>query len=142
MSKPSPGSTPKNQAKRRAERLVYESPSRKALKRSHPTVPGADGKQHLYLNAALPRDHRTNAIVAPLQSSVCGDGGRCGHAYAHLMTSGRSVCEECRLQDIAALAAELQAAGIELGWGATPMDKRAGKMSHGDIQTMHVERKR
>lgn len=130
------------QAKRRTDRVVYESSAKKALRRSHPTVPGPGGKQHLYLNAALPRDHRTNDVVAPLQSAVCADQRRCGHAYSHLMTSGRSVCDECRLQDIAALAAELQAAGIELGWGATPMDKRAGKMSHQDISGMSGVRQR
>jgi len=130
------------QAKRRTDRLVYESRTVKTLKRSHQTVPGPAGKQHLYLNAALPRDHRTGEIVAPLQSAVCADLRRCGHAYSHLMLNGKSVCDECQLQDIAALAAELQAAGVELGWGATPMDKRAKRMSGSDIAGMSGVRRR
>lgn len=137
-----PGPVTPRKASPRKDRVVYESPARKALKRTHQTVPGADGKQHLYLNSAIPRDHRSGEIVAPLQSAVCDGGKTCGHAYSHLMLNGRIVCDECRLEAVAALAAELQAAGIELGWGATPMDKRAKKMAAGDIAGMHEIRRR
>ena len=109
MAEKLPPSQPPNrktQQPRRADRLVYESGARKALKRSHPTVPGADGKQHLYLNAALPRDHRTGEVVAPLERAVCVEKNRCGHAYSHLRLNGTSICRECAIDDAEALVAE------------------------------------
>ena len=99
---------PKQQAKRRLDRLVYESRAKKALKRSHPTVPGPGGKQHLYLNAAFPRDHRTGEIVGPLQSAVCAEPKRCGHAYSHLMLNGKNVCIECSIDDAEELVKYLE----------------------------------
>jgi hypothetical protein len=117
MSTPSPGSTPKTKAARRAERLVYESPSRKALKRSHPTVPGADGKQHLYLNDKFPLNHQTGELIAPLETAVCGEAGRCGHAYAHLMVSQKKICAECAIDISEARVKWIQEqTGAELGY--------------------------
>lgn len=48
-----------------------------------------------YLNADVPRDHRTGQPVGPLDSAICGVAGKCGHAYAHLMVERREVCREC-----------------------------------------------
>lgn len=127
---------------RRVDRLVYASRIKAKARGTHRTVVGLDHVHHLYLNADLPRCRRTGETIAPPHTAVCLNKGRCGHAYAHMMGSGFAVCEECRVQDLAAVAAELQAAGIELGWGATPIDKRAAKMAHGDIQAMSSVRKR
>jgi hypothetical protein len=117
MSIPSGSKPLKTQAAKRADRLVYESPSRKALKRSHPTVPGADGKQHLYLNDKFPLNHQTGEPIAPLETAVCGEPGRCGHAYSHLMVSQKKICDECAIDSSEAVVKWIQEqTGEELGY--------------------------
>lgn len=100
-------------------------PPRAKRREGHATVPGFDGKQHRYLNAALPSER---ADPPPVESCVCT--ARCGHAYSHLY--GReSGCDECRLEDVAAVARELEAAGIELGWGGGGRDPFSERAMYG-----------
>ena len=68
---------------------------------------GHDGKIHMYLNAAIPDGHHPSEGICP----------KCGHAYSHMIGSGRHQCEECDGDDIALAAMRLEAAGINLGWG-------------------------
>lgn len=105
-------------------------------------VRAGDGSARVYLNAEIPLNRRTGMPVGAEASAVCDRPGRCGHGYTHLMLSGGTICEECRLDDLAQRAAELQAAGIELGWGAAPLAGRARRMSHEDIAGFHGVRRR
>ncbi|MCX5661069.1 MAG: hypothetical protein NTW19_15385 [Planctomycetota bacterium] len=101
-----------------------------------------DGTPRRFLNMEIPQDRRTGEPLGPEPSSVCAAPGRCGHGYSHLMVSGRTVCDECRNEDQAAVAAELQAAGIEMGWGAVPMTARARRITGGDMASFSMIRRR
>ena len=93
------------------DRVVYET--RRALPAGrplHPRVMGLDGKWHAYLNAGRPE----RATAEDAATSVCC---RCGHGYAHLINARRILCDECRLDDAAEHALQVQDDyGVDLGW--------------------------
>ncbi len=138
---------------RRRDRFVYVGRAKGEV-RAYPTVPGADGQQHRYLNAAIPRDPLTGEPIAPLQAAICGSPGRCGHAYSQLMVAAKTggneiagdsreqICEECQLEEIAELARELQEAGIPLGWGALTVSDRRRYTSSREMGGVHLIRRR
>lgn len=125
----------------RRDRSVYQHQA-KAKPRTGESRIVSGGKSYRYLNSAIPTT-REGQPIAPLESACCAEKGRCGHAYSHLMKSGQTVCEECRVQDMAELAAELQAAGIELGWHSSAKFKQ-GVVSHSEAyqSSLHIKRRR
>ena len=82
---------------------------------------GHDGKDHLYLNAAIPKGrHPSEGICAT-----------CEHAYTQVITGGVKVCDECHGDDIALMAQRLEADGINLGWGFSEQTREYVRESRG-----------
>lgn len=104
-------------------------------------VTAKDGTPRRFLNAEIPIDCRSGAPCRPIASSVCDQPTGCGHGYSHLLRTGKLVCDECRTEEQAALAQELQQAGIELGWGAVPFPARVRRLSWEDRFTLTPVRK-
>lgn len=82
-----------------------------------------DGKRHSYLNCAVPKGREASPFgggretaepLRPLNEALCQ---RCGFGYSHLMLNPSKACNECKVEYMAALAAEFEEAGIDLGWG-------------------------
>lgn len=107
-----------------------------------------DGKRHSYLNAAIPKRREaspagggveTSDPIAPIESAICA---RCGFGYSHLMRNPAGACNECRIEYMAALAAEFEEAGINLGWGKCQRQQsREEPIDRRDDQSMELLRR-
>lgn len=83
------------------------------------------GKKALFFNVAYPTaDHQ--AVRLGNGNLMCGLGEmvcqQCGKGYSHLARGAGQPCDECRAENTAAFAAELEAAGIPLGSTSGPTD--------------------
>ena len=68
------------------------------------------GVRHRLLTSGVPEPRQDRSLSSP----ICT---KCGYAYGYLAESDACICHECRLEDIADAAKELEMAGIRLGWG-------------------------
>ncbi len=94
-------------------RLVYQHQSKRRRRSNAGRIFYADdGSRKLYLNCAVPR-RADGDPVAALGQAACT---RCAFGYSELMRTNDDVCNECKLERLAAIAMRLQSEGIELGW--------------------------
>ena len=106
------------------DKVVYEVSSPKRKRRKWQVVVTADGKRHIYLNQALPRDRDGQLLAHPIDS-LCQ---KCGFGYSHLVESAETICDECKLEAMAEIAAWWQdQLGINLGW------RKASEYSHSEV---------
>ncbi len=93
-------------------------------------VLGEDGIAHLYLNYAKPL-MRDGTPKAADSTAICKT---CKHGYAHLVGSGREICDECRLENAAEWGMHVQdTCGVNLGWRRSDVLNHPHKVSRVDL---------